>query len=46
MSNCEICQLISQKIFNQKEFYCNVLKSTRNLLQEYAVKSKGFHSRI
>jgi len=45
MSNIKICQLISQRIFNQKEFHCNILKSSRSTLQEYAVKNGGFYSR-
>jgi len=29
----ESCQLIPQKVVNQKEFCCNVLKSSQNQLQ-------------
>jgi len=32
----EFCQLISQKVLNQKEFYC-VLKSSQDQLQECTI---------
>jgi len=36
------CELISQRV-NQKEYHCSVLKSSRDQLQEYAIKNRGFH---
>jgi len=31
------------KEVNQKEFHCSVLKSSRDQLQEYAIKNGDFH---
>jgi len=30
----------TQRVFNQKEFYCSILKSFRDQLQEYAIKKR------
>jgi len=38
---CKFCQLISQRVFNQKEFYCNILISSQDQLQEYAIKNRS-----
>jgi len=34
---------IFPRVLNQKEFYCNVLKSSQDQLQEYAIKNEGFY---
>jgi len=39
----ELCQLISQRVLNQKEFLRKVLKSSKIKLQEYTIKSRGFY---
>jgi len=33
---------ISKNTFNQKKLYCNVLKSSQNQLQKYAIKMRIF----
>jgi len=38
-----VVTLSTQRVLNQKEFYCSVLKSSRDRLQEYAVKNGNFH---
>jgi len=43
MSKYVFCQFISQRVFNQKKFYCGILKSSRNQLKEYAIKNGDFH---
>jgi len=39
----ELCQLISQKVLNQEELYCSVLKKSRSATKMYAIKNEDFH---
>jgi len=43
MPKCELCQLISQRVFNQKNLLWYVLKSSQDQVQEYAIKGGDFH---
>jgi len=39
----QLASVITRKVLNEKIFYYSVLESSRDNLQAYAMKNKGFH---